>query len=150
LLPGLSEAETLATLIHETAHELLRKAERRTMTTPAVRETEAEAVAYVVGAALGLDFGSASADYIALWHGNAALLAESLAVIQRTSALILGRLKPKRRRPQPRPRRRWPDADRGAFRSSIRPEPARAAFMVRLRAREGSRGPRLSPSVGIC
>jgi antirestriction protein ArdC len=92
LLPGLSEAETLATLIHETAHELLHKAERRTMTTPAVRETEAEAVAYVVGTALGLDFGSASADYIALWHGNAALLTESLAVIQRTSALILGAL----------------------------------------------------------
>ena len=31
----------------------------------------------------------ASADYIHLYHGNAALLTESLEVIQRTSALIL-------------------------------------------------------------
>jgi hypothetical protein len=33
-----------------------------------------------------------SADYIHLYHGNAALLAESLEVIQRTSAVILSAL----------------------------------------------------------
>ena len=33
--------------------------------------------------------GTASADYINLYHGNASLLAESLEVIQQTSALIL-------------------------------------------------------------
>ena len=38
---------------------------------------------------IGLDAGRASADYIHLYHGDAALLAESLEVIQRTSALIL-------------------------------------------------------------
>jgi hypothetical protein len=54
ILPELEESETFATLIHELAHEMLHKAERRTMTTKAVRETEAEAVAFVVCHALGL------------------------------------------------------------------------------------------------
>jgi hypothetical protein len=45
-----------------------------------------------VGKAIGLQTGTASADYIQLYHGNAALLAESLEVIQRTSAVILGAL----------------------------------------------------------
>jgi hypothetical protein len=53
-LPGQSKAETFATLVHETAHELLHKSERRTATTKTVRETEAEAVAFVVGKAVGL------------------------------------------------------------------------------------------------
>ena len=59
------------------------------MTTATVRETEAEAVAFIVGQAVGLELGTSSADYIQLYHGNAALLAESLEVIQRTSAVIL-------------------------------------------------------------
>ena len=94
ILPGQSKAETFATLVHETAHELLHKAERRTATTKTVRETEAEAVAFVVGKAVGLVTGSASADYIQLYHGNASLLAESLEVIQQTASVILAALEP--------------------------------------------------------
>ena len=78
ILPGQSKAEEFSTLVHETAHEMLHKAERRTATTKTVRETEAEAVAFVVGKAVGLVNGTASADYIHLYHGNASLLAESL------------------------------------------------------------------------
>jgi hypothetical protein len=89
LLPGQSDAEALVSLVHETAHELLHKAERRTMTTQTVRETEAEAVAFIVGQAVGLEMGKSSSDYIQMYAGNAALLAESLEVIQRTSAVIL-------------------------------------------------------------
>jgi hypothetical protein len=74
---------------------MLHKAERRT-TTKVVKETEAEAVAFVVGKAVGLKVGSASADYIQLYHGNASLLAESLEVIQPTSAVILAALEPSR------------------------------------------------------
>ena len=89
LLPGQSKSEEFTTLVHETAHELLHKAERRTMTTATVRETEAEAVAFIVGQSVGLDMGTASSDYIQMYAGDAALLAESLEVIQRTSAVIL-------------------------------------------------------------
>jgi antirestriction protein ArdC len=92
ILPGQSKAETFATLLHELAHEMLHKAERRTTTTKVVRETEAEAIAFVVGKAVGLEAGSASADYIALYHGNASLLIESLEVIQHASAVILAAL----------------------------------------------------------
>ncbi len=71
---------------------MLHKADRRTVTTKTVRETEAEAIAFVVSKAIGLNTGRASADYIHLYHGNAALLAESLEVIQKTSAVILSAL----------------------------------------------------------
>ncbi len=91
LLPGQSKAEEFTTLVHETAHELLHRAERRTITTQTVRETEAEA--FIVGQAVGLEMGTASSDYIQLYHGNAALLAESLEVIQRTSAVILAAIR---------------------------------------------------------
>src|SRR5271156_4294851 len=94
ILPGQAPAEEFATLVHELAHEMLHKAERRTATTKTVRETEAEAIAFVVSTTIGLDAGHASADYIHLYHGNAALLAESLEVIQRTSALILSAIEP--------------------------------------------------------
>lgn len=93
ILPGQSKAEEFATLV---AHELLHKAERRTTTTKTVKETEAEAVAFVVGKAVGLETGTASADYIHLYHGNASLLAESLEVVQQTSAVILAALEPSR------------------------------------------------------
>jgi len=89
LLPGQSSAEEFSTLVHELAHEMLHKAERRTATTKTVRETEAEAVAFVVGKTIGLETGRVSADYIHLYDGNAALLTESLEVIQKTSAVIL-------------------------------------------------------------
>jgi antirestriction protein ArdC len=94
ILPGQSEAEEFSTLVHELAHEMLHKAERRTTTTKVVKETEAEAIAFVIGKAVGLETGTASADYIQLYHGNASLLAESLEVIQQTSAVILAALQP--------------------------------------------------------
>jgi hypothetical protein len=76
LLPGQSSAEEFSTRVHELAHD-----------------TEAEAVAFVVGKAIGLETGRASADYIHLYNGNAALLTESLEVIQKTSAVILAAIK---------------------------------------------------------
>jgi hypothetical protein len=92
LLPGLPAAEEFSTLVHEVAHELLHRGERRLETTKQIRETEAEAVAFAVCESLGLETGSASADYIRLWHGDALLLTASLEIVQRTSAAILGAL----------------------------------------------------------
>jgi hypothetical protein len=89
ILPGQSPAEELVCLVHETAHELLHKSTRRTITTASVRETEAEAVAFIVGQAIGLGMGKSSADSIQMYAGNAALLAESLEVVQRASAVTL-------------------------------------------------------------
>jgi hypothetical protein len=94
LLPGQSPAEEFATLTHEAAHELLHRSERRTSTTKTVRETEAEAVAFIVGHAIGLEMGKTSSDYIQLYAGDACLLAESLELVQGTSAMILAAIQP--------------------------------------------------------
>ena len=92
LLPGQPPAEEFTSLIHEAAHELMHRSERRTSTTKMVRETEAEAVAFIVGHAIGLEMGKTSSDYIQLYAGDASLLAESLELIQGTSAMILAAL----------------------------------------------------------
>lgn len=89
ILPGQSPAETIETLAHEIAHELMHRGDRRTSTTKRQRETEAEAVAFVVANAIGLQATSASADYITLWNGDAELLAQSLEIIQRTAVQII-------------------------------------------------------------
>ena len=94
LLPGQSPAETVATLVHELAHERLHRAERRASTTKRVRETEAEAVAFVVCQAIGLETRAASADYISLWNGDADVLLESLELVQRTAAEIIAAITP--------------------------------------------------------
>jgi antirestriction protein ArdC len=89
ILPDLPPAERFAVLVHEIAHELLHRGDRRTQTTRKVRETEAEAVAFVVCEAVGLDTNTASADYIRLYSGDKATLAESLHFIQSTAEEIL-------------------------------------------------------------
>jgi pimeloyl-ACP methyl ester carboxylesterase len=94
LLPGQSHAEEFTSLTYEAAHELMHRSDRRTSTSKTVRETEAEAVAFVVGNALGLELGTAASDYIQLYDGNASLIAESLEFIQRTSAMILKAIRP--------------------------------------------------------
>jgi hypothetical protein len=53
------------------------------------RELEAEAVAFVVTHAVGLDASDSARDYIHLYRGDSAALAESLDRIQRTAAAII-------------------------------------------------------------
>jgi hypothetical protein len=95
LLSGMKPAEEFSTLVHEIGHEMLHRGDRRTLTTKRVRETEAEAVAFVVCKAVGLQNGTSSQDYIQLWHGDANLLRESLEAVQQTAAVILGAVTPK-------------------------------------------------------
>lgn len=88
---GLSAAEEFVTLVHEFAHELMhQRGERPSSKT--VRETEAEAVAFVVGHVVGLDIVDASRDYIQLYDGNAETLTASLSRIQKTSREIVDAL----------------------------------------------------------
>jgi antirestriction protein ArdC len=94
LLSGMQPAEEFSTLVHEIGHEMLHRGDRRTLTTKQVRETEAEAVAFVVCQAVGLHTGTASQDYIQIWHGDANLLRESLEAVQHTAAVILGGIAP--------------------------------------------------------
>jgi len=89
---GLPPAEQFAVLAHELAHELLHRTERRKETTRKIRELEAEAVAFVVSKAAGLDGISRSADYIQLYAGDKQLLMESLDHIQRVASSIIEEL----------------------------------------------------------
>ena len=83
-------------LAHEIAHELLHRGERRKETTKKIRETEAEAVAFVVCTAVGLDAGTSSSDYISLYNGNRETLTESLSFIRNVSADILAAVLPEK------------------------------------------------------
>ncbi|MEP7308806.1 MAG: hypothetical protein ABJA98_25140 [Acidobacteriota bacterium] len=88
ILNGLSPAETFLVLVHEYAHCLLHRADDR----PASRDTrelEAEAVAFVVGEAIGLDARQSSRDYLHLYNGDREALAGSLDRIQRAASMIL-------------------------------------------------------------
>jgi hypothetical protein len=89
LLPGMERAVEFSVLAHEVGHLLLHFGERRRQTTKRVRETEAEAVAFVVSQAIGLEAMRSSAEYISLYAGDKDLLAESLEHIQRAGAEII-------------------------------------------------------------
>jgi len=88
--PDLPPAKRLLILIHELSHEALHFCpKRREQTTKTVRETEAEAVAFVVSSAMGLDSLEHSADYIQLYNGDFDVLTKSMEHIQKTAADIL-------------------------------------------------------------
>lgn len=89
ILRSLSPAEEFSLIAHELAHELLHRGERRTGLTKTVKETEAEAVAFVVCQAIGLETGTAAADYIQLYDGSEATLSESLDAIQQVAAEMI-------------------------------------------------------------
>jgi hypothetical protein len=94
LLPGMSPAEEFHVLVHELAHLRLHFSSRRAETTKCIRETEAEAVAFVVSQSIGLDTSSASWDYVKLYDGDQDTLAQSLGHIQQVSSDILSGLTP--------------------------------------------------------
>lgn len=82
-------AEEFSVLAHEVAHEMLHKERENMPKDKKIKETEAEAVAFVVCHGVGLDTNSASSDYIQLYDGDKETLMESLGRIQRTAAEIL-------------------------------------------------------------
>lgn len=54
-----------------------------------VRETEAEAVSFVVCQAIGLETGSSASDYIQLYQGSKETLLNSLERIRRTASEMI-------------------------------------------------------------
>jgi antirestriction protein ArdC len=92
LREDLSPAVEFAVLVHEIAHELLHRGERRATTSKRVRETEAEAVAFVVSHACGLETSTAASDYIRLYAGSRDTLVASLEAIRHTAVQILDAL----------------------------------------------------------
>jgi hypothetical protein len=88
--PDLAPSERFSVLAHEFAHELLhQRSERRKETNRRIRETEAEAVAYAVCLACGIDSTNRSADYIQLYRGDEETLKESLSFVQHTATHII-------------------------------------------------------------
>ncbi|MEE1274267.1 MAG: ArdC-like ssDNA-binding domain-containing protein [Olegusella sp.] len=64
---GMSEAQTVKTALHELAHSRLHDGDPEGMPDRAMREVQAESVAYAVSAALGLDTSGYSFGYVASW-----------------------------------------------------------------------------------
>lgn len=84
----LSPTSRFMTLAHELAHQWLghHMSQRLSRT---VEETEAEACAFVVARACGIDGAASSSDYIQLYSGDSKLLGESLGRIQSVSKRII-------------------------------------------------------------
>ena len=90
--PSLEIAERFATLAHEIGHELLHRTDRRKQTTRSLRETEAEAVAFAVCSAVGVESNGHAADYIQLYQGDVDSLKSSLDLIRKAASEILSSL----------------------------------------------------------
>ena len=75
-----------------TGPRALHRTDRRKETTTRVRELEAEAVAFVVTRAAGLDGLVRSSDYIQLYGGDKELFLASLSHIQRVASDLIGSL----------------------------------------------------------
>lgn len=97
---GMSESQTIKTMLHETAHAMLHDREvnsRNGQNVPAkdkrTKEVEAESIAYTVCKHFGIDTSEYSFGYIAGWSSgkNMKELKSSLDTIRRTaSELIMG------------------------------------------------------------
>ena len=92
VLESLHPAQKFSTTVHELAHELLHRGDRRAETSKTVRETEAEAVAYVVCRWAGVDCSTHASDYIQLYSGDETVLMQSLELIREVSAKIISAL----------------------------------------------------------
>lgn len=86
---GLAAANEFSVVVHELAHEMLHRAEEGRSRDKKVKETEAEAVAYVVCEGIGLDVNTSCCDYIQLYDGDRKTLTDALERIQRTASEIL-------------------------------------------------------------
>lgn len=92
--PDLSPAAEFSVLVHELVHEMLHWTDHGLVGTCKSRELEAEAVAFIVSSAIGLECNTASSDYIQLYDGNVETLEASLDGIRKTASEIITALTP--------------------------------------------------------
>ncbi len=88
LRPGLDSRNMLFVLLHEYAHEVAHRGETQRAKPRETREFEAESVAFVVAAALGLEIPT-SADYVLSHGATAEVLRASLGTIQSLARRVL-------------------------------------------------------------
>jgi hypothetical protein len=93
LLPNMEPAEAFPVLLREVASQLLYTIKRRTFVTRALHQQETKAAAFVVCEALGIEAKAGFSD-CQLYYGDSRLLAESLEVVHRAAAVILGAISP--------------------------------------------------------
>lgn len=90
---GMSESQSIKTLLHEVAHSILHNADEMAENPKdrMTKEVEAEGTAFVVSAALGLDTSSYSFGYIGSWSSNKSVpeLRGSLELIRSTAAGLI-------------------------------------------------------------
>ncbi len=87
--PDLLPSESFRVLVHETAHHMLHREGAQRRTTRTVRELEAEAVAFIVSSAFGIDSRTRSSDYIQLYAGDKEALMRSLDQVQKTATQVI-------------------------------------------------------------
>jgi len=87
---GLTPAQDFSVKVHELAHEFLHHTGEKLSKTQ--KETEAEAVAYVVSQYIGLETNTAFSDYIQLYKGEKETLVSSIQRIKDVSGKILSAL----------------------------------------------------------
>ena len=94
LRQGLSPAAEFSVLAHELAHALMHQGKASRGMSQTVRETEAEAVAFVVCQAIGLNDNGSAADYIQLYQGKKETLVASLERIRMAASTIIRAILP--------------------------------------------------------
>ncbi len=88
---NLTPAEDFSVRIHELAHELLHKS-KNTILSKELKEIEAEAVAFIVSHAIGLDVNTSFSDYIQMYKGDKDMILGSLKNIKVVSGRIVSYL----------------------------------------------------------
>ena len=86
----LDEAGKVSVMIHELAHELLHRGPDRNEISRDQRETEAEAVSFIVCSHFGIE--TEAPNYLALWDATAETITQAFQRVQKTAAEMIDRM----------------------------------------------------------
>ena len=86
----LDEAGKVSVMLHELAHELLHRGPDRNETSREQKETEAEAVSFIVCSHFGIE--TAAPNYLALWDATEEAITQALQRVQKTAAQIIDKM----------------------------------------------------------